>query len=93
MGCTAYNPHSQECCWCESRKPPNLICRHTDELQFKKKYLETRFRAKMFHPDQRPGVMSIPVAYDDEWNRMEKYEETLKNSGAVSKLEEGNEGR
>jgi len=87
LGCTNYDPHSQECVWCEARKPPNLICKHTDLIQFKKKYLEMRFRAPMFHPDQRPGVMSASIAYSKEWEKWENMEDP-RGLGRISKIKE-----
>jgi len=64
-GCTQYNPHDAACAVCESRKPPEWICIHTDRQQWTKTELDRRFREPMFHPDKKPSELSIPVAYDN----------------------------
>lgn len=53
-GCTNFDPMDMTCILCESRKPIELICHHTDEQQYAMIRLKEIMHGPMFHPDQTP---------------------------------------
>jgi hypothetical protein len=68
--CTKYSHDILECINCEKRKSYDTICNHTDDQQYTIVYLTKMFRAPIFHPDDRPKEVSIPVAYNEDWEKI-----------------------
>ncbi len=84
-GCTKYNQHDIACTICESRKPPDWICHHDDEIQTTVKKMNTLFKKPMFHPDQKEGTVSTSTAFDSEYHEQlqQTAQSILAQSGGV----------
>lgn len=54
------------CAICESRKPVEWICTHSDKQQHTKVVLDEFFRQPMFHPDTKPREVEKSIAYNKE---------------------------
>jgi len=68
--CTKFNPHDLVCTVCEGRKTTDLICTHTDQQQYNIRMITKLFKQPMGHPDSKGQEISVPVAYNEEWEQI-----------------------
>ena len=76
-GCKHFDPYSVVCMYCEQRKPKELICRHSDEQEYRLVMLNRMFHKPIFHPDDPGKEVSIPVAQDPRWEEIANGDDSL----------------